>query len=155
MIATRAFGFIVTKIALPVVVGEIIAGIFLGPSFFGAFLPEYSALLFPIDSLMNLNMISQIGLIFFMFVIGMELDWHNLRNQTHSSVVISHISIIFPFFLGVLLALFLYNDFAPANASFIPFALFIGISMSITAFPVLARIIKEKDWLIQDMARWL
>jgi Kef-type K+ transport system membrane component KefB len=144
MIATRAFGFIVTKIALPVVVGEIIAGIFLGPSFFGAFLPEYSALLFPIDSLMNLSMISQIGLIFFMFVIGMELDWHNLRNQTHSSVVISHISIIFPFLLGVLLALFLYNDFAPANASFIPFALFIGISMSITAFPVLARIIKEK-----------
>lgn len=144
MIATRAFGFIVAKIALPVVVGEIIAGIFLGPSFFGAFFPEYSVLLFPVDSLMNLSMISQIGLIFFMFVIGMELDWHNLRNQTHSSVVISHISIIFPFFLGVILALFLYNDFAPANASFIPFALFIGISMSITAFPVLARIIKEK-----------
>jgi len=144
MIATRFFGFIATKVLLPIVVGEILAGIILGPSFFGAFFPDISSALFPLDSLGNLSMISQIGLIFFMFVIGMELDWQSLKNQTKASVVISHSSIVFPFFLGVLLALFLYDSFAPQNTSFISFALFMGIAMSITAFPVLARIVKER-----------
>lgn len=145
MITTRFFGFIVTKILLPIVVGEIIAGIILGPSIFGTLSPLYFNNLFPTDSLINLNLISQIGLIFFMFVIGMELDWQNLKNQTKASIVISHSSIMFPFFLGVTLAIFLYDDFAPKNTSFIPFALFVGIAMSITAFPVLARIVKEKN----------
>lgn len=144
MIVTRIFGFVVTKVALPIVVGEIIAGIVLGPSFFGAVFPDFSTVIFPIASLGNLGIVSQIGLVFFMFVIGMELDWHSLRDQTRPSIVISHFSIVFPFFLGVLFALYLYKDFAPANASFISFAMFIGIAMSITAFPVLARIIKEK-----------
>ncbi len=145
MITTKFFGFLTKKILMPIVIGEIIAGIVLGPSFFGAISPVYSKMLFPVDSLINLNFISQIGLIFFMFVVGMELDWQNLKNQTKASVIISHSSILFPFFLGVTLALFLYDNFAPKNTNFIPFALFIGIAMSITAFPVLARIVKEKN----------
>lgn len=144
MIATRFFGLVATKILLPIVVGEIAAGILLGPSFLGSLFPDFSAALFPVNSLGNLSMISQIGLIFFMFVIGMELDWESLKNQTKASVVISHSSIVFPFFLGVTTALFLFDSLAPENTSFIPFALFMGIAMSITAFPVLARIVKEK-----------
>lgn len=144
MIATRVFGLIATKVLLPIVVGEIAAGIILGPSVFGGLFPDLSAALFPATSLGNLSMISQIGLIFFMFVIGMELDWESLKNQTKASVVISHSSIVFPFFLGVATALFLYDTLAPKNTSFIPFALFMGIAMSITAFPVLARIVKER-----------
>ncbi|QKF59322.1 cation:proton antiporter [Aliarcobacter lanthieri] len=145
MIATRIFGFIATKVLLPIVVGEIIAGIILGPSFLSSMLPAFSETLFPKSSLGNLSMISQLGLIFFMFVIGMELDWDSLKSKTKESVVISHSSILFPFFLGVGLALFLYSSFAPENVSFIPFALFMGIAMSITAFPVLAKIVKERN----------
>jgi Kef-type K+ transport system membrane component KefB len=79
-----------------------------------------------------------------MFVIGMELDLKVLKNKAHEAVVISHASIIFPFALGVGLAYFIYNHFAPKGISFASFALFTGISMSITAFPVLARIIQER-----------
>ncbi|MFA6188456.1 MAG: cation:proton antiporter [Sulfuricurvum sp.] len=145
MVATRLFGFLVSFVAQPTVVGEIIAGIILGPSLLGFFFPEFSILLFPKESLSNLSLISQLGLIFFMFVVGMELDFEKIKKQSSASVFISHASIIFPFFLGVVLSYWLYPLFAPHNISFMPFALFIGIAMSITAFPVLARIIKEKN----------
>jgi len=145
MIVTRLFGYLVSFVAQPTVVGEIIAGIILGPSLMGALFPDMFISLFPKESLGNLHLISQLGLIFFMFVVGMELDFDKIKKQSSASVFISHVSIIFPFFLGVALAYWLYPIFAPKNISFIPFALFIGIAMSITAFPVLARIIKEKN----------
>ncbi|MDP3266614.1 MAG: cation:proton antiporter [Sulfuricurvum sp.] len=145
MIVTRLFGYLVSFVAQPTVVGEIIAGIILGPSLFGALFPDMFITLFPKESLGNLHLISQLGLIFFMFVVGMELDFDKIKKQSSASVFISHVSIIFPFFLGVALAYWLYPIFAPKNITFIPFALFIGIAMSITAFPVLARIIKEKN----------
>lgn len=145
MIVTRLFGYLVSFVAQPTVVGEIVAGIILGPSLMGALFPDMFITLFPKESLGNLHLISQLGLIFFMFVVGMELDFDKIKKQSSASVFISHVSIIFPFFLGVALAYWLYPIFAPKNITFIPFALFIGIAMSITAFPVLARIIKEKN----------
>jgi Kef-type K+ transport system membrane component KefB len=145
MVVTRLFGYLVSFVAQPTVVGEIIAGIILGPSLMGALFPDMFISLFPKESLGNLHLISQLGLIFFMFVVGMELDFDKIKKQSSASVFISHVSIIFPFFLGVALAYWLYPIFAPKNISFVPFALFIGIAMSITAFPVLARIIKEKN----------
>jgi len=145
MIVTRLFGYLVSFFAQPTVVGEILAGIILGPSLMGALFPELFISLFPKESLGNLHLISQLGLIFFMFVVGMELDFDKIKKQSSASVFISHMSIIFPFFLGVALAYWLYPLYAPKNSTFIPFALFIGIAMSITAFPVLARIIKEKN----------
>lgn len=145
MFITRLFGYLVSFVAQPTVVGEIIAGIILGPSLMGALFPDLFSTLFPEESLGNLHLISQLGLIFFMFVVGMELDFEKIKKQSSASVFISHVSIIFPFFLGVALAYWLYPIYAPTNISFIPFALFIGIAMSITAFPVLARIIKEKN----------
>lgn len=141
---SRLFGYLVSFIAQPTVVGEILAGIVLGPSLLGLYFPETFTVLFPKESLSNLNFISQLGLIFFMFVAGMELDFDKVKRQSSASIFISHSSIIVPFFLGVALAYWLYPHYALHNISFIPFALFIGIAMSITAFPVLARIIKEK-----------
>ncbi len=141
---SRAFSYVARKIGQPTVIGEIAAGIILGPSFVGYFFPEFSQLLFPESSLMNLHVLSQIGLIFFMFIIGMEVDIKIFSSRVHDAVLISHSAIIIPFFLGTLLAFFLYQDYAPHDISFIPFALFMGIAMSITAFPVLARIIQER-----------
>ncbi len=144
MLVAKMFGFICRKIGQPSVIGEIFAGIFLGPSFIGMYYPEFSTFLFPVESLGNLQFLSQIGLILFMFVIGMELDLKVLKNKAHDAVVISHASIIIPFALGMGLAYFIFLNFAPAGVKFISFGLFMGIAMSITAFPVLARIIQEK-----------
>ena len=108
------------------------------------YFPEYSAFLFPAASLGNLGFLSQIGLILFMFVIGMELDLKVLKNKANDAVVISHASIIIPFALGIGLSYFIYKKFAPANIEFLSFSLFMGIAMSITAFPVLARIVQER-----------
>jgi Kef-type K+ transport system membrane component KefB len=145
IIVARVFGFIFKKIGQPTVIGEIIAGIFLGPSFIGMFFPEFSLFLFPRSSLPNLQFISQIGLILFMFIVGMELDLKTLKKKAHEAVIISHASIIFPFALGMGLAYFIYETYAPANINFLSFSLFIGIAMSITAFPVLARIVQERQ----------
>lgn len=144
ILVARFFGWICRKIGQPSVIGEIIAGIFLGPSLVGLYFPEFSHALFPKDSLGNLQFLSQIGLILFMFVIGMELDLKVLKNKAHEAVVISHASIIFPFTLGIGLAYFIYDSFAPEGIEFMSFALFCGIAMSITAFPVLARIVQER-----------
>ena len=144
IIAARIMGWVCIKIKQPVVIGEMLAGIILGPSLLGLHFPEISAVLFPIDSLSNLQFLSQIGLILFMFIIGMELDLSVLKNKAHDAVVISHASIVIPFTMGVGLAYFLYQYYAPANVEFLSYSLFIGISLSITAFPVLARIIQER-----------
>lgn len=144
IVVARFFGYLFKKIGQPTVIGEIIAGILLGPSLLGKYFPEFSVVLFPVQSLGNLQFLSQIGLILFMFVIGMELDLKVLKNQAHDAVVVSHASIVIPFSLGVGLSFFIYQTFAPAGIEFSSFALFMGIAMSITAFPVLARIVQER-----------
>lgn len=140
----RVFGWICTKIKQPVVIGEMIAGILLGPSFLGMHFPEFSANLFPKASLGNLQFVSQIGLILFMYIVGMEISLKTLKDKAYDAVIISHASIFVPFTLGMGLSYFLYERFAPDNVSFAVFALFTGVAMSITAFPVLARIVQER-----------
>ena len=144
IVVARFFGWVFRKIGHPSVIGEIIAGIVLGPSLLGLYFPEFSIALFPVESLGNLQFLSQIGLILFMFVIGMELDLKVLQNRAKEAIVISHASIVIPFALGIGLAYFVYYKFAPEGIAFLPFALFMGIAMSITAFPVLARIVQER-----------
>lgn len=144
ILVARVFGWFFRKIGQPTVIGEMVAGIVLGPSLVGLYFPEFFEALFPAASLGNLKFLSQIGLILFMFVVGMELDLKALKNKANDAVVISHASIIFPFTLGIALAYFVYNQYAPEGVKFMSFALFIGISMSITAFPVLARIVQER-----------
>ncbi len=141
----RIFGFICKKIGQPAVIGEIIAGIILGPSVLGIIAPHFSAFIFPPGSLNTLQFFSQIGLILFMFIIGMDIDLKLLGNRAPEAFVVSHASIIIPFTFGMALAYFIYSSLAPAGVPFLSFALFTGISMSITAFPVLARILQERN----------
>lgn len=145
LLMVRFFGFLFSYIGQPSVIGEIVAGIVLGPSVLGLFFPDAFHFLFPASSLTNLELLSQVGLILFMFVIGMELDFSVLKNKINETLVISHAGILVPFFLGILSSYWVYEEYASSHTPFLPFALFIGISMSITAFPVLARIIQERN----------
>jgi Kef-type K+ transport system membrane component KefB len=131
-------------LGLPAVIGEMGAGILLGPSLFGMLAPGAFAFVFPADSLGALKLLSQVGVCFFMFVVGMELNVGHLRNKARTAVAVSHAGILVPFLFGVMLAYLLFNDLAGPRATFNAFALFMGISMSITAFPVLARILQER-----------
>ncbi|GHV21817.1 cation/H(+) antiporter [Clostridia bacterium] len=140
----RIFGYLFVKIGQPSVVGEILAGIVLGPSVLAHYLPSVSAFLFAPESLGNITILSQIGLIFYMFVIGMELDIEEVKKKFHETILISHTGIAFPFLCGAVAAYLTYPYYAAETTTFLSYALFIGISMSITAFPVLARIIQEK-----------
>ena len=144
IIVSRIFGFFFSKIHQPTVIGEIIAGIALGPSLLGTILPEFSQALFPENSLGNLSLLSQVGLILFMFMVGMELDIKVLKNKVKDAVVVSNAGILIPFTLGICLAYYIYGHFAPVGVPFLSFGLFLGMAMSITAFPVLARIVQER-----------
>ena len=141
----RFVGYLFRRIHQPQVMGEMVAGILLGPSLLGWVAPGVSAALFPPESLGFLSALSQIGLILFMFLVGLELDLKSLRGNGHTTVTISHVSITAPFFLGTALALFLYPRLSESTVPFTHFALFMGTAMSITAFPVLARILSERN----------
>src|SRR5580658_2177560 len=144
LIFVNLIGYGLSKIKQPFVIGEIVAGILLGPSFLGRISPSVSMALFPENSLNILTILSQIGLILFMFAIGAELELKAVRKRLGSLIFISQFSMVVPFALGLGTAYFLYDQFAPPHVPFPGFALFIGISMSITAFPVLARMVKER-----------
>lgn len=133
------------RLGQPPVMGEMVAGIVLGPSVLGWLYPRAVPFLFPPSSLDTLQQLSQIGVVLFMFIVGTELNIRLLREKGTSAVMISHASIIVPFLLGTTLSLFLYQELAPAGTSFNAFALFIGVAMSITAFPVLARILEDRN----------
>ncbi|MDF5724556.1 MAG: cation:proton antiporter [Rhizonema sp. PD37] len=142
---SRLVGLGFRRIKQPLVIGEIVAGIMLGPSLLGWLAPEQAAALFPATAIPFLNVLSQLGLIFFMFLIGLELDPKYLKGQMEVAVLTSHVSILVPFSMGTLLALLLYPLVSNTSVSFTAFALFLGAAMSITAFPVLARIITENN----------
>jgi Kef-type K+ transport system membrane component KefB len=144
VLATRWVGSLFVRMGQPPVIGEMVAGILLGPSLLGWLSPGTLAFLFPASSMGPLKMLSQIGVILFMFLVGMDLDLQHLREKAHAAVVVSHASILLPMLLGVALSLFLYRSYAPAGVAFSSFALFLGVAMSITAFPVLARILEER-----------
>jgi Kef-type K+ transport system membrane component KefB len=144
IVVAKIFGAVLRRVGQPPVMGEMIAGIALGPSLFGFVFPQASAFLFPPTSMTTLGLLSQLGVILFMFIVGMELDLQHLREKASSAIMVSHASIVVPFLLGSALALSLFPVLAPAGTSFTAFALFMGIAMSITAFPVLARILQDR-----------
>lgn len=141
---TGVLGIFFKKIGQPTVIGQITAGIVLGPSLMGLFFPEVSNFIFPADSLKSLKLFSELGLTFFMFIVGMELNIDIIKHRMRTAIVVSNAGIIIPFLLGILLSYFLYKYFAVDSGQFLSFSLFIGISVSITAFPVLVRIIQER-----------
>ena len=144
VMVARACGMLVAKIHQPSVIGEMVAGILLGPSLLGWLSPGLFQFIFPAPSLGTLRLLSQIGVCLFMFVVGMELDVRQLQHQARTALLVSQVSILFPYFLGMACSVFLFSTFAGPNTTFMVFALFVGISMSITAFPVLARILEER-----------
>jgi len=137
-------GFAFRRLGQTPVIGEMVAGVLLGPSLLGQLLPSIESRLFPPASLPSLYLISQLGVVLFMFVVGLEVDVDRLRRRAHATFLISNTGIIVPFALGVWLSLYLHEHYAPPGVPFLSFALFIGTAMSITAFPVLARILTER-----------
>jgi Kef-type K+ transport system membrane component KefB/nucleotide-binding universal stress UspA family protein len=142
---SRLVGLVFRWLNQPLVIGEIVAGIMLGPSLFGWVAPDLAATLFPTNTIPFLDVLSQVGLIFFMFLIGLELNPKYLKSNLDIAILTSHVSILTPFSLGAILALILYPLVSNSTVSFTAFALFLGAAMSITAFPVLARIITENN----------
>ena len=143
----RLTGSLFRRFHQPRVVGEMFAGILLGPSVLGWISPQASAYLFPPSSLGFLNALSQVGVVIFMFLVGLGIDPKKLKHQSHAAVLVSHVSITAPFVLASLLALYLYPRLSDNSVSFTNFALFMGAAMSVTAFPVLARILTERDMM--------
>ncbi|MEO5371016.1 MAG: cation:proton antiporter [Magnetococcus sp. DMHC-1] len=144
MLVSRGVGFVARWVGQPLVIAEIVAGILLGPSLLGWVWSDAMTVLFPENSLTTLKMLSQIGLILFMFLVGLKLDLKLLNVRTGESVIISHASILVPFVLGAGISWWLYASYASPGVPFLPFFLFLGVSMSVTAFPVLARILEER-----------
>jgi Kef-type K+ transport system membrane component KefB len=140
----RWLGKLCLYIGQPRVIGEIVAGIVLGPSLLGRVWPEASQFLLPQEVAPSLRIIAELGVILYMFLIGLELNAGLIRSRAHATIAISHASIVTPFLLGAVLALWLYKPLAPAGVPFTSFALFMGVAMSITAFPVLARILSDR-----------
>lgn len=142
--AARLLGRLIRRFGQPAVIGEILAGVLLGPSLLGLLWPQALEFLFPPAALGPLQLLAQLGVLLFMFGVGLELDLGELRRQARAALVVSHASMALPLLLGMGLALALFPLLAPAGVPFQSFALFFGIAMSVTAFPVLARILEER-----------
>jgi Kef-type K+ transport system membrane component KefB len=146
LIAARVGGVLFERLGQPAVIGEIVAGLLLGPTVLGALPGDPSSELFPADALSVLKLIGQLGLALFMFTVGWDLDLRVVRRREGAAAAVSIASILLPFALGLGLAVHLHPDHdtvAGAAVPFWPFALFIGASLALTAFPVLARILQE------------
>src|SRR5262249_7140060 len=135
----------------PPVIGEVVAGILLGPSLLGAISPDAMHLLIPgLDTdpkeqvKAALKAVAQLGVVLYMFLVGLGLNGAKLKNHAHTTVAISHASIVAPFVLGSALALWLYPLLSHRGVPFTSFALFMGAALSVTAFPVLARILADR-----------
>ncbi len=147
LFVARLAGWLFRRLHQPRVVGEMVAGLILGPSVLGSIAPGMATTLFPVANLGFLNALSQIGIILFMFLVGLELDPRLLRKRGYTALVTSTVSIVVPFVLGGLLAIYLYPRLADTSVTLTHFALFIATALSITAFPVLARILTEHNLL--------
>jgi Kef-type K+ transport system membrane component KefB len=146
LVAARAGGLIFERVGQPAVIGEIVAGLALGPTLLGALPGDPSSDLFPADAVSVLTLIGQLGLVLFMFTVGWDLDLRVVRHREGAAAAVSIASIFLPFALGLVLAVHLHPDhdmFAGAAVPFWPFALFLGASLALTAFPVLARMLQE------------
>jgi Kef-type K+ transport system membrane component KefB len=147
LLVSGGLGRLFKRLHQPKVIGEMLAGILLGPSLLGWVAPGVTAALFPTEGMAALNALSQVGLLVFMFLVGLELDPRLLRGRGRAALLISHASMVIPAFLGMLLAFYLYPRLSDGQVRFTHFALFLAVSMSITAFPVLARILTERRLL--------
>lgn len=153
VITGRLLGKVLAKIGQPPVIGEVVAGILLGPSLLGRFAPGFEAHLFPDAAKPTLGVVAEIGVVLYMFAVGVEFDAAALRRRAARFVLVSQASIAVPFLLGLGIAALIRPEFALPGVPPIAFALFMGIAMSITAFPVLARILTDRALTRTDVGR--
>jgi Kef-type K+ transport system membrane component KefB len=144
LVTGRVLGVLLARVGQPPVIGEVLAGIVLGPSLLGQFAPSIAAAILPPSIAPQLRVVAELSVILYMFIVGLDLRADLLRKHARSVVFTSNASIIVPFTLGVGLAVYLYPRLSPPEVPFTSFALFMGVAMSITAFPVLARIINDR-----------
>lgn len=144
LFAAKICGALARLVGQPQVIGEMLAGILLGPSLLKSVAPQFHGFLFPAGSLDKLFFLSQLGIVLYMFIVGLEFNIESMQSKARSAVAISLSSIVVPFVLGIVVALFLFDSYGPQSKDKLGFALFMGIAMSITAFPVLARILQEQ-----------
>ena len=149
--AGRALGWLLARAGQPRVIGELLAGIAFGPSLLGRVAPDVAAWLVPPGVLGNLAVLSQIGMGLYMFLVGLELSADHVRARAKVAMAISPVAIGLPFVTGVVLARFVFTPFAGASATALTFPLFLGVALSITAFPVLARILRDRQLLRTDL----
>jgi Kef-type K+ transport system membrane component KefB len=147
----RTARWLVVPLGQPAVIGEMVAGLLLGPSCFAWLMPETSAALFATPTLPSLNALSQLGLVLFMFFIGVRVDAHAVGAKRRAAIVTSITSIVVPFVLGAWLGSVMHERLAPPGVGVVPFVLFFGAAMSITAFPVLARILIDQRLLTTEL----
>jgi Kef-type K+ transport system membrane component KefB len=146
MLVARLFGMLAVRLRQPRVMGEVVAGITLGPTILGWLVPDLQTAIFPTDIIPFIGVVANLGLIFYMFLVGLEIDLSHLRGRLSQAAAISNASVALPMILGVAVALPIYELVGP-DEEFVAFALFMGVAMSITAFPVLARILVERRML--------
>jgi Kef-type K+ transport system membrane component KefB len=144
LVTGRALGALLARVGQPPVIGEVLAGLVLGPSLLGHFAPAVAAAILPPSIAPQLRVIADLSVILYMFIVGLDLRADLLRGRTRGIVLTSNASIVVPFLLGAALAVYLHPRLSPPQVPFTSFALFMGVAMSITAFPVLARIVTDR-----------
>lgn len=147
LLVAQIFGYLCKRIGQPWVIGEILAGLALGPTLLGALLPKVETTLFPISALPTLQTLGDIGLVLYIFSLGARIDTHVMVRLGRKALVVSLGSMILPLALGTMLAFFLYPGLAGSKANLVSFMLLVGTALAITAFPVLARILTERNML--------
>lgn len=169
LIISHSCGRLFQYLGQPKVVGEMISGVLLGPTCFGYFFPDYSSQIFGGEIMPFLFVISNLGLSFYMFLVGAEIDFSLFTKKImKKSSLLSAVAIIFPFVFGGITALWYFSIFAGSGITFLSFSVFVGTAFAITAFPMLARILHEKNILntpigiltissasIQDVISWI
>jgi Kef-type K+ transport system membrane component KefB len=151
MVVGRLLGALFQRLGQPPVIGEVVGGILLGPSLLGWIAPDLFAFLLPPSATPVLGGIAQLGVILYMFLVGLELDPDALGGRLRTTVFISSAGTALPFAMGGALAWWLFPRFAPPDVPLSSFVLFIGVAMSITAFPVLARILSDQGMTRSDL----
>lgn len=151
LLAVQVFGYLCQRIGQPRVIGEILAGLALGPTLLGAILPQVEVAIFPASALPTLQTLGDIGLVFYMFSLGTHIDTNAMLQKGRKAAVVSLTGVLLPLVLGGVFAFFLYPQFAGSKADLVSFMLLVGTAMSITAFPVLARLLEERRMLATNM----
>ena len=149
---SKTIAYFLKKVKQPAVIAEVIGGVLLGPTAFGR-IPGFTSTLFPAESLPMLKLMADFGLLLFLFLIGMEMDATKLGSSLKKCSLISVTGIIFPFGLSLAISKILYDKYTDPSISYVTFALFVGVAMSITAFPVLARIMTEQNLLHTEVGQ--